>query len=101
MSGTRAGGLKAREKNLTKNPNFYKEIGSRGGSRGTTGGFASDVIGDDGLTGRQRASVAGYKGGVKSKRRSKKDSLQTVAAVYQTVPQPLPKRTFLQRIGIK
>lgn len=32
------------------------------------GGFASDVVGEDGLTGRQRAAIAGSIGGMKSKR---------------------------------
>ena len=42
---------------------FYKRIGSAGGKKGRTGGFASDKIGKDGLTGKQRASVAGVIGG--------------------------------------
>lgn len=32
MSGTRSGGLKAAQKNLASNPNFYAEIGRKGGS---------------------------------------------------------------------
>lgn len=68
MSGTRTGGLKAAKKNLTKDPDFYAKIGKAGGQRGTTGGFASDVVGKDGLSGRQRARIAGAKGGRKSKR---------------------------------
>lgn len=39
MSGTVQGGLKARDANLKKNPNFYKEIGRIGGSNGSSGGF--------------------------------------------------------------
>lgn len=31
MSGTRTGGLKAAQKNLSSNPNFYAEIGRKGG----------------------------------------------------------------------
>ena len=38
-------------------------IGSRGGRNGNTGGFASDVVGKDGLTGSERARIAGSKGG--------------------------------------
>lgn len=38
--------------------------GRKGGSViGTQGGFASELIGLDGLTGRQRARIAGAKGG--------------------------------------
>ena len=70
MAGTPEGGKKAAKKNLANNPNFYAEIGRMGGSvLGTSGGFASDAIGDDGLTGRQRARIAGIKGGRRSRRR--------------------------------
>lgn len=46
MAGNTIGGIKARDKNLAKNPNFYKEIGSRGGSvtfasHGVIKGFAT------------------------------------------------------------
>lgn len=64
MSGTKAGGLKARETNLRKNgPNFYSEIGRKGGLVSCNGGFASEKIGPDGLTGRERARLVGAKGG--------------------------------------
>lgn len=68
MAGTIEGGKKAAAKNLAKNPDFYREIGRIGGMLGKTGGFASDKVGADGLTGRQRASVAGVKGGHISRR---------------------------------
>lgn len=72
MPGTRTGGLKARETNIERyGVDFYKRIGSVGGHKGSTGGFASDDVGADGLTGRQRASVAGKKGGEKSRRRKR------------------------------
>lgn len=74
MSGTKAGGQKAALKNLANNPRFYEEIGSIGGKRGRNGGFASDIVGMDGLTGHERASVAGRKGGRISRRRSLKDN---------------------------
>ena len=48
---------------------FYREIGRKGGKNGHTGGFASDVIGRDGLTGKERAKIAGKKGGTISKRK--------------------------------
>ena len=68
MAGTKIGGAKAKAKNLERDPDFYKKIGARGGRNSTTGGFASEKIGKDGLTGQERASVAGYKGGVISRR---------------------------------
>ena len=69
MGGTRAGGLKAAETNKNKyGKNFYAEIGRKGGHNGTTGGFASDKVGKDGLTGWERATKVGAIGGKKSKR---------------------------------
>ncbi|MCJ0950370.1 MULTISPECIES: general stress protein [Rhodococcus] len=62
MSGTKAGGLKARDRNLSKDPDFYKKIGAIGGRLGTTGGFAAD---------RKLARIAGAKGGRISKRGKK------------------------------
>lgn len=69
MAGTREGGLKAKAKHLAADPNFYAKIGAKGGSNGSTGGFGSEKIGRDGLTGGQRARVAGAKGGQKSRRK--------------------------------
>ena len=83
MSGTRAGGLKARDANLKKNPNFYRDIGRIGGKNGQTGGFASDFVGNDGLTGPQRAKIAGRKGGLISKRGKKCEKTErTLAGSY-------------------
>jgi len=59
MSGTRAGGVKAAAKNLAKNPNFYKELGSKGGRLGHTGSFAAN---------HELARTAGTKGGRTSRR---------------------------------
>ena len=49
MAGTKIGGLKAAQKNLASNPNFYAEIGRKGGSatfasHGSYKGFAQDII---------------------------------------------------------
>lgn len=74
MAGTKAGGLKAKARNLAKDPNFYKKIGAKGGRNGNTGGFASDMVGEDGLTGRQRAKIAGAKGGKISRRGAAKEN---------------------------
>lgn len=69
MSGTINGGKKAAKTNLKLHgKDFYKEIGRKGGKRSSTGGFASQKVGLDGLTGLERARIAGAKGGRKSKR---------------------------------
>lgn len=73
MAGTKAGGQKTRDKNLARDPDWYRKIGTLGGQRGHTGGFASEKVGKDGLTGFERARTAGVIGGKKSKRgRTKK-----------------------------
>ena len=69
MSGTKAGckkGVATIRKKYGRN--WYKNIGRIGGRNGNTGGFASDKIGEDGLTGRERAVIAGAKGGSISRR---------------------------------
>ena len=71
MAGTKAGGILAAQKNKAKDPLFYAKIGAKGGRVGRTGGFASDVVGEDGLTGRQRAVLAGAAGGRISRRTKK------------------------------
>lgn len=69
MSGTRLGGQRA-VKTIKKRfgEDFYREIGRTGGRNSHSGGFASDKVGADGLSGRQRAVLAGKKGGKKSTR---------------------------------
>ena len=69
MSGTREGGLKAAKTNKARNgEDFYKRIGQKGGQHSTPGGFGTNKIGKDGLTGIQRSKVAGAKGGRTSRR---------------------------------
>lgn len=63
MAGTKIGGRKAAEKNLAKDPLFYKKIGAKGGRNGNTGGFAAN---------HELARIAGAKGGTISRRKSKK-----------------------------
>ena len=71
MSGTKAGGRKSRDTNIERfGRDFYKRIGRKGGRNSHTGGFASNKVGADGLTGVERARIAGAKGGRKSRRRS-------------------------------
>lgn len=69
MAGTREGGLKASKTNKSRNgADFYQRIGRLGGMLGNTGGFASNKVGKDGLTGRERSIIYGAIGGRKSKR---------------------------------
>lgn len=69
MPGTKAGGLKAAATNKLRHGNdFYSKIGKKGGVNGHNGGFASYNVGKDGLTGRERARIAGAKGGSISRR---------------------------------
>lgn len=60
MAGTKAGGVKAAQKNLARDPDFYAKIGRKGGRNGRTGGFAANP---------QLARIAGAKGGRISRRR--------------------------------
>lgn len=74
MAGTLAGGKQAAKTNKERHgEDFYKKIGSMGGSKSKAGGFGSAVVGKDGLTGIQRAKIAGKKGGLVSKRGSRND----------------------------
>lgn len=70
MVGTRAGGLKAAKTNKERyGEDFYKTQGKKGGLVSTpNGGFGSDKVGNDGLTGKERAKIAGAKGGHTSRR---------------------------------
>jgi len=60
MSGTKAGGKLAAQKNLAKDPYFYAKIGAKGGRNGRTGGFAANP---------ELARIAGAKGGRISRRK--------------------------------
>lgn len=70
MSGTKAGGAKAAVTNKELHgKDFYSRIGKLGGKVSTpTGGFGSLKKDANGLTGRERASLAGAIGGHKSTR---------------------------------
>lgn len=60
MSGSKAGGLKARNKIYEKyGKDWYATIGRKGGQNGNTGGFAANP---------KLAVIAGRKGGKISKR---------------------------------
>jgi general stress protein YciG len=63
MTGTTLGGKKVAQRNLAKDPDFYRKIGAIGGSRtGIIKGFAFDP---------EKAAIAGQKGGRISRRRPK------------------------------
>lgn len=69
MAGTKAGAKKAAETNKKRHgKDFYAQIGRKGGQNGHTGGWASETVGKDGLTGYERAKKWGAVGGKKSKR---------------------------------
>lgn len=69
MAGSKAGGKKTAKTNKNRyGKDYYKNIGRLGGVKSSNGGFASQKTGKDGLTGRERARVAGKKGGKASKR---------------------------------
>ena len=75
----RCGGAKELHKKM-------QEIGYKGGSSGKgpgyKGGFASDRVGEDGLTGRERSIICGRIGGQKSKRgRKTKDPIDEAEKV--------------------
>ena len=73
--GTKEGAKKASITNRLKyGDDFYKRIGSIGGQRGVSGGFACLEKGADGLTGPERARISGAKGGRISKRGPAKQS---------------------------
>lgn len=57
MTGTREGGKKTATKNKANNPNFYREIGRKGGSISKGGVFGKDP---------EFAKMAGTLGGMKS-----------------------------------
>lgn len=64
MAGTKAGGVKAAATNKAKyGEDFYVRNGRKGGQNGHTGGFFAN---------RELAREAGRKGGLISKRGSKK-----------------------------
>lgn len=82
MGQTKAGAVKARQKIIELyGKDYYSKIGKKGGSNGTTGGFASDKLGKDGLTGKQRASVAGRIGGINSTRKGIKNGQSKLAQI--------------------
>ena len=64
-----------------------QEIGSKGGANGKgpgyKGGFASDEVGEDGLTGKQRARIAGAVGGKRSRCGPAKDDIEKAEEILK------------------
>lgn len=69
MAGTKSGGLKARDKNLARDPDWYKKIGQAGGAKSRTSGFGH---------GGADPHVAGRKGGIAGNRAGIKQPTQEV-----------------------
>lgn len=63
MAGTKEGGAKAKASNLKRNPNFYKELGAKGGKKGKKDGAIKGFAHS-----HERAVEAGRKGGHLGKR---------------------------------
>lgn len=69
ISGTKIGGLRAANTMKKRyGEDIYVMIGTAGGTKSRGGGFASNKIGADGMTGKERAIAVGSKGGKKSRR---------------------------------
>lgn len=68
--GTKEGGKLAAKKNMELyGKDWYKKLGRLGGLKSRGGGYSSEKVGKDGLTGRERASVYGAIGGKRSRRK--------------------------------
>jgi general stress protein YciG len=87
MGGTVKGGLKAAATNKQRyGLNFYELIGRIGGKISRGGGFAYSGVGSDGLTGRERASIAGVKGGQNSRRSPARDTYAEAVEAQKYIP---------------
>lgn len=68
MTQTRKGAKKAAATMKQRyGEDYFSTIGHEGGKQSAGGGFASNKVGEDGLSGLQRASVAGKIGGQRSR----------------------------------
>lgn len=76
MAGTLEGGRKAAETIKARyGKDHYNKIGEIGGKKSRNGGFASDKRDKNGLSGSERAKLAGSKGG-KNRWKAKADLQQ-------------------------
>jgi hypothetical protein len=91
MSGTKLGGLKARETNLKLHgPDFYKRIGAKGGRNGHTGGFAAN---------HTLAKLAGAKGGRNGKRGPSKKKKVKVVSEEEAIQIEVKKKKNKSKFG--
>jgi general stress protein YciG len=87
MPGTTEGGKAAAITNKSKyGADFYRRIGAKGGKLGTTGGFAAN---------RKLASIAGTKGGLKS-RRTKRVAMRKLYGQTWYKPMEIAKQGLIQ-----
>ena len=73
---TKAGGQKMKQTMLDSMGEdglraYYEAIGRKGGTKSRGGGFASQLVDKNGLTGSERAKIAGAKGGRARRKLSK------------------------------
>lgn len=76
MAGTITGAIKARNKNLANDPDFYRKIGSIGGQQSGNGGFfyhKSTICNCDIIEGEHTKPQCSGKKGTISRRLSKKN----------------------------
>lgn len=101
MSGTKAGGIRAAKTNKKLHgKDFYSKIGKKGGLVSTpTGGFGSPKKDENGLTGPERARLAGSIGGANSSRAGIKNGEGKTKKRVKKSPEPAPKKKgFLKKI---
>lgn len=92
MSGTKLGGLKARETNLKLHgPDFYKNIGAIGGRNGHTGGFAAN---------HTLAKLAGAKGGRSGKRGMAPKTIERIEEVKELRGKGLLIKEIAKIVGL-
>lgn len=74
MAGTPEGARKAAETRRNKyGADWEKQKAAQAGKQSKRGGFASEKVGKDGLTGQERAKIYGSKGGQASSSNFKND----------------------------
>lgn len=71
MGGNQAGALKRIENWKKKDPEGFSKHMSEMAKKQKGGGFGSQKVGKDGLTGQERAKRAGQRGGVATANKSK------------------------------
>ena len=79
MSGSREGQLRgARTRRIKYGEDHFRKQCQKAGRTPTTGGFKDKKVGKDGLTGRERASIAGRKGGTMTQKLRYKSNFEKI-----------------------